>query len=92
MPPGDVFAESMNVVGAGADTTAISVRAIVRFVCANPRVLRKVQAEIDEASASGKLSHIPYMAESTKLPYFQAVIKETLRVYPAGTLRTDAPS
>lgn len=84
MSPMDVFGESMNVVGAGADTTAISVRAIIRYVCTNPRVYKKLQEEIDSAFATGKLSELPKFAEGTSLPYFQAVIKEALRVFPAG--------
>ncbi|CZR65555.1 uncharacterized protein PAC_15455 [Phialocephala subalpina] len=83
MSPQDVFGESMNVVGAGADTTAISVRAILRYVCSNPRVLQKLQAEINNASATGALSDLPNFAEGNALPYFQAVIKEALRVFPA---------
>jgi cytochrome P450 len=85
MPALDVFGESMNVVGAGADTTAISVRAILRYVCSNPRVLKKLQAEIDNATSKGALSDLPKFAEGSALPYFQAVIKEALRIYPAGT-------
>jgi cytochrome P450 len=76
----------MNVVGAGADTTAISVRAILRYVCSNPRVYQKLQNEIDAATGTGNLSDLPQFAEGTKLPYFQAVIKEALRVFPAGKL------
>jgi cytochrome P450 len=91
MAPQDVFGESMNVVGAGADTTAISVRAILRYVCSNPRVLQKLQAEIDNASATGTLSDFPKFAEGNALPYFQAVIKEALRVFPAGACENGSP-
>jgi benzoate 4-monooxygenase len=80
----DIFGESMNVVGAGADTTAISFRAIVRYTCSNPRVYAKFQKEIDDAYVSGILSEIPQYSESQNLPYLQAVIKESLRMFPAG--------
>lgn len=88
----DTFGESMNVVGAGADTTAISVRAILRYVCTNPRVYNKLQAELDAASAEGKLSDVPTFTEGTSLPYFQAVIKEALRVFPAGKSTSNTPT
>ncbi|KAK5462718.1 hypothetical protein LTS15_002430 [Exophiala xenobiotica] len=73
----------MNVVGAGADTTAISFRAIVRYICSNPRVYAKFQKEVDDAYVSGILSEIPQYSESQNLPYLQAVIKESLRMFPA---------
>jgi cytochrome P450 len=80
----DVFFESMNVVGAGADTTAISTRAIIRYACSSPRVHKKLQEEIDAASFGGKLSLFVQFTEGQNLPYFQAVIKEALRLFPAG--------
>lgn len=80
----EVFFESANVVGAGADTTAISTRAILRYVCGSSRVYKKLQAEIDAASANGKLSPCTTFSEGQNLPYFQAIIKEALRLFPAG--------
>lgn len=83
----DVFFESMNVVGAGADTTAISTRAIIRYICSSPRVYKKLQEEIDTASFGGKLSPSVQFTEGQNLPYFQAVIKEALRLFPAGEFK-----
>jgi cytochrome P450 len=83
----DVFFESMNVVGAGADTTAISTRAIIRYACSSPRVYKKLQEEIDTASSGGKLSPSVQFTEGQNLPYCQAVIKEALRLFPAGEFK-----
>jgi len=83
----DVFFESMNVVGAGADTTAISTRAIIRYVCSSPRVYKKLQEEIDTANLGGNLSPSVQFTEGQNLPYFQAVIKEALRLFPAGEFK-----
>ncbi|KAL1617889.1 hypothetical protein SLS56_010811 [Neofusicoccum ribis] len=63
----EIFGESMTVVNAGADTSAISFRA----------------AEIDEAAADGRLSDVVQYSEAQHLPYFQAVLKESLRMFPA---------
>lgn len=64
---------------AGADTTGILLRAIVYYVLKNPNVLRKLRQEIDSAGLSSPVSY----AEATKLPYLDAVIRESCRVHPA---------
>lgn len=82
----DVFNESFNVIAAGADTTAISIRAVLRFVYASPRVLQKLREEIDGATKEGLLSkQVQYSEALISLPYFLAVVKEVLRLFPAGT-------
>lgn len=63
---------------------AISIRAIIRFVASNPRVYQRLQKEIDDTSAAGKLSPIVSFEEGQALPYTQACIKEALRLFPAG--------
>lgn len=63
---------------AGADTTAITQKAIVYHVLKNPSVLAKLQAELDAANLP-----FPASYEVTQhLPYLQAVIKEGLRIHP----------
>ncbi|KAK5136834.1 hypothetical protein LTR08_001756 [Meristemomyces frigidus] len=44
---------------------------------------RKLLAEIDEADRKGQLSDPVTFAEAQKLTYFQAVVKEALRMHPA---------
>ena len=68
---------------AGADTTAISLRAIFYYLCRNPATYRKAQAEIDKAAHDGRLSDPVTFAEAQALPYFQAVVKESMRLHPA---------
>jgi len=63
---------------AGADTTAIGIKAILYYVLQSPSVLAKLQAELDAAN-------LPYPAPyevAVKLPYLEAVIKESLRIHP----------
>lgn len=54
---------------AGSDTTAISLRAIIYFLVQNEPVYRKLQKEIDEADAAGRLSDYITYAECLELPY-----------------------
>ena len=68
---------------AGSDTTAISLRAIFYYICRTPSAHRKLLAEIDQADRDGRLSDPVTFAEAQELKYFQAVVKEALRMHPA---------
>ncbi|KAF5636266.1 pisatin demethylase cytochrome P450 [Fusarium tjaetaba] len=47
------------------------------------KFLKKLQREIDEADGAGHLSEYVTYQESLKLPYFQATLKEAMRIHPA---------
>ena len=88
----DVFTREHVVAGcvsnivAGSDTTALSLAAVFYFLLKNKSCLSKLKEEIDLFTAQGKLSqHVTY-AESQEMPYFQAVLKESFRMHPAGGL------
>ncbi|KAJ4402807.1 hypothetical protein N0V82_010741, partial [Gnomoniopsis sp. IMI 355080] len=81
-----VVAMAMQNIFAGSDTTSISLTAIYFHIVSRPEVLAKLRAELDAAYAAGELSDPPTFAESQKLEYLQAVIKEGLRLHPATGL------
>ncbi|KAL8867886.1 MAG: hypothetical protein Q9198_008358 [Flavoplaca austrocitrina] len=73
-----------NIV-AGADTSSASLNAAIYYLWRNPHVLARLRDELDKwavarenTTADGLIS----MAEAQELPYLQAVIKETLRIFP----------
>ena len=71
-------------VFAGSDTTAISLRAILYYMLKNPRVLEQVIAEVDDVVGDRDCDSEPISyAESNQMPYFQAVLKEAMRMHPA---------
>lgn len=70
-------------IGAGSDTTGISMSAIIYFLMKNPACLQKLRDEIDAAARDGNLSDPLTFQEGQKLPYLQAVIKEALRLHAA---------
>ncbi|KAK0649868.1 cytochrome P450 [Cercophora newfieldiana] len=98
LTPDDLRTESAEQIIAGADTTASALRTILLFTITNPRVYKKLQGEIDGAVARGAVSMpagaIVSSSVARKLPYLQAVIRETMRIWPIAvtfTPRTAPP-
>ncbi|KAF3387027.1 Cytochrome P450 momooxygenase [Penicillium rolfsii] len=80
---GEVLIEAMNIVGAGADTTSIGMRACLYYVCKHPPVYRRLQAEIDEYfDARPDQKSLTYN-QVRQLPYLNAVICEATRLHPS---------
>lgn len=69
----------------GTDTTAILTEWIMAEMVLHPEIQRKVQHELD-ASFGTKSGDKITESELARLPYLQAVIKETLRLHPPGPL------
>lgn len=67
-------------IAAGSDTTAITLSAMLYYLCRNPEVMRKLRAEFDPQIGGGAALTFQ---QAQALPYLQAVIKETLRMHPA---------
>jgi cytochrome P450 len=70
-------------IGAGSDTTGITLTAVIYYLMKNPECLRKLRLEIDTAEQEGHLSSPMTFKEGQQLPYLQATIKESLRLHPA---------
>nr|GLL18032.1 geraniol 8-hydroxylase-like [Ipomoea trifida] len=68
---------------AGSDTSAMTTEWGMAELLRNPEILRKVREEILEAI--GKASPVRE-SDFEKLPYLQAVVKETMRLHPAAPL------
>ncbi|GAA92797.1 cytochrome P450 [Aspergillus luchuensis IFO 4308] len=74
----DIMANVISNVGAGSDTTAISLSAVFYFIYSNPETLQRLRDELEVAG----IDDIPRFSDTQKLPYFQAVLKECLRLHP----------
>ncbi|ETI25325.1 hypothetical protein G647_02097 [Cladophialophora carrionii CBS 160.54] len=79
----DVFSIAHGAVFAGSDSTASTMQSFFYLVLNAPKVYAKLTKEINEAQEVGKLSEIVTYAEAQALPYFQACLKEAMRVRPA---------
>nr|AKJ26120.1 CYP1 [Gentiana rigescens] len=70
----------MEMFFAGSETTSISIEWGFAELLRNPHAFNKVREEIDRVVG---LSRMVEESDMEKLPYLQAVVKETLRLHPA---------
>ncbi|KAM0799387.1 benzoate 4-monooxygenase cytochrome P450 [Usnea florida] len=79
----DVLAAAVSNLGAGGGTVGSVLQAFFYLLLkGNPVHLKRLREEIDRASAARTLSRVVSNAEALRLPYLQACIRETLRLYP----------
>ncbi|CAN6676358.1 unnamed protein product [Malus baccata var. baccata] len=73
----------LELFAAGTDTTSSTVEWAMAELLRNPEKLSKAQAELKQIIGKGKLVE---ESDVARLPYLQAIIKETFRLYPAAPL------
>lgn len=72
-----------DMITAGMDTTVISVEWAMAEIVRHPRVQEKIQEELDRVIGRDR---IMLETDFPKLPYLQAVVKESLRLHPPTPL------
>lgn len=72
-----------NLIIAGVESTSITFTWIFSLLLKNPSVLEKARAEVD--AVVGKERNLDE-SDVANLPYVQAIVKETLRLYPPAPL------
>ncbi|PVH85443.1 cytochrome P450 [Cadophora sp. DSE1049] len=82
----DVFSTLMTNIGAGSDTTSISLGSVIYHLCRYPYTMQTLRKEIDDMEKAGTISNPVTFAQTQQMPYLHAVIKEALRVHPATGL------
>ncbi|GAP91697.1 putative cytochrome P450 oxidoreductase [Rosellinia necatrix] len=78
-----ILTAAVSNIGAGSDTTSIALSSILYYLIKHPRCMTALREEIDNAQRLGLLSARPKFNESQDMPYFQAVIKESMRLHPS---------
>ncbi|KAF1781029.1 Cytochrome P450, conserved site [Phytophthora cactorum] len=80
----------MNFFLAGKETTSFSMAWVIVNLNRHPRVLAKLRKQIRDnlpELMTGELQ-VPTMEDLHKIPYIEAVLKESLRLYMTGVHRT----
>ncbi|KAI1610627.1 cytochrome P450 oxidoreductase [Exophiala viscosa] len=85
-PMDAVYSTCGTNIGAGSDTTSVSLAGIMYCLMKHPEAVRKLRQEIDQAVAERGSKEMLTFQEAQKLPYLQACIKEGLRCHPATGL------
>lgn len=80
----ELTAEALTQLIAGSDTTSNTSCAILFHVLKNPKVLKRLQAELDQAIPSSQ--DVPVFEQVKDLPYMDFVIKETMRIHSTSSL------
>ncbi|KAL8889454.1 MAG: hypothetical protein Q9215_003289 [Flavoplaca cf. flavocitrina] len=87
---GRVLTLAVSMAFAGSETTGISLAAVFYYLIKNPKKYCRLVQEIDDAAGLGLIEERPSglisWAESQKLPYLDACIKEAFRLHPATGL------
>lgn len=82
----DVLMGAFANIAAGADTTYMTINAILYLLIKTPTCLSRLRQEIDAMSKEGAISDPIKFSETQKMPYLQAVIKEGQRMHPSAGL------
>lgn len=72
-----------DLFAAGTDTTSSTLEWAMAELLHNPRTLSKARTELEQTIGKGSLIE---ESDIVRLPYLQAVIKETFRLHPAVPL------
>ena len=73
-------------IGGGSDTTAITIGAVIYYLCKSETVLHKLRWELEQSRHARRLSHPVKWKEAQDCPYLQVVIKEAMRMCPGNGL------
>ncbi|MCO5610274.1 hypothetical protein L7F22_064510 [Adiantum nelumboides] len=79
----NITAVLMDMFAAGIDTSAFTVEWALAELLANPAFMKKARHELDLVVGKDRLVNDK---DIPNLPYLQAIVKETLRLHPAGPL------
>ncbi|KAH0679729.1 hypothetical protein KY284_020814 [Solanum tuberosum] len=78
----DMVAVLWEMIFRGTDTTALLTEWVMAELVLHPEVQNKLRQEVDNVTMGKVVTDV----DVVRMPYLQAVIKETLRVHPPGPL------
>ncbi|KAI9654563.1 MAG: hypothetical protein M1831_005324 [Alyxoria varia] len=88
MTDSNVLNVTTSLINAGSDTTASSLGAVFYYLLRSPDSYRKLLEEIDPLFADGTITpstdkNLISWTDAQKMPYLDAVIQESFRLFPA---------
>ncbi|KAK0633950.1 cytochrome P450 [Immersiella caudata] len=82
IPPAQLLQEISLQIIAGSDPVATPLRITLLLLLTSPPTLRSFLSEINTGISTGKISSPITQSEALALPYLQAIIRESIRLYP----------
>lgn len=82
MTDGELVGAAVANVLAGSHSTAGAVRDLIYYLLQNPKYLARLKQEIEEAENLKGLDEIVTYHQAKDMPFFQACVKESMRVHP----------
>ncbi|KAJ6607875.1 cytochrome P450 [Mycena sp. CBHHK59/15] len=80
----ELVGQTSTIIFAAMDTTSSALARLTHVLAQNPSVQEKLRAEIQEATVDTENGHLDHDT-LVELPYLDAVIRETLRLYPPAS-------
>ncbi|KAK4985549.1 hypothetical protein LTR50_005885 [Elasticomyces elasticus] len=80
----ELTAEALTQLIAGSDTTSNTSCALLFHCLMHPRVVKKLQQEVDQAIPN--IDTVPNFEQVRNLPYLDMVIRETMRIHSTSSL------
>ena len=78
----EIIANSGILLVGGSETTASLLSAVTFYLLTHPSHLKRVQDEVRSAFQTEKDINLQSVGTAARLPYMEAVLKESLRLYP----------
>ena len=85
LPEDEIIAEAISFIVGGSDTTSSTMTNFIDIVSREPRIMQKLQAELDEAFPDLAASWIAPDKVVEKLPYLSATLREVMRCRPTSS-------
>jgi benzoate 4-monooxygenase len=83
----ELTAEALTQLIAGSDTTSNSSCAILYHLSNNPRIMKKLQAELDKVAEERREDAVHFLYDEVKgVEYLQACIDEALRIHSTSAM------
>ncbi|KAF9090494.1 hypothetical protein BGX27_002234, partial [Mortierella sp. AM989] len=79
-----VEAEALVFLIAGSETSSTAMTNTLMYLVQNPKTLKKLRGELDQATASNPRGTLPVYDQIRNLPYLTACINESMRLRPVA--------